>query len=408
MSESSAFVAVETAARESYSRLIAYLAVRASGDLAAAEDALSDAILAAMQQWPQEGIPQSPDAWLLQIARRKLIDSQRRSQTRRKMEETILHAIDQAVDKTQDGHEFPDERLKLLFVCAHQAIDPIARAPLMLQTIFGMDAERIARIFLTSPASMSQRLVRAKTKIRDARIPFRIPERPEWNERVAFVLDAVYAAYTAGRYSCATMDDPLVEEALWLARALVFLMPDEPEALGLLSLILSHHARRDARIVAGIYVPLPEQDTRKWDMPMLREAESLLRRASEYHDPGRFQLEAAIQSAHAARAFCGETPWAAIAAFYDALVAITPAIGVAIGRAIAHANVSGPECGWTLLNQLPKASLADHLPYWAARAHLLAELKRDEEACLAFHRAIELCQDASAKEYLMKCLRLID
>lgn len=193
-----------------------------------------------------------------------------------------------------------------------------------------------------------------------------------------------------------------------MARAgLGFLMPDEPEALGLLSLILSHHARRDARIVAGIYVPLPEQDTRKWDMPMLREAESLLRRASEFHDPGRFQLEAAINRLTQPRLFWRNS-WAAIAAFYDALVAITPAIGVAIGRAIAHANVSGPECGWTLLNQLPKASLTDHQPYWAARAHLLAELKRDEEACLAFHRAIELCQDASAKEYLMKCLRLID
>jgi RNA polymerase sigma-70 factor (ECF subfamily) len=174
----------------------------------------------------------------------------------------------------------------------------------------------------------------------------------------------------------------------------------------LLSLILSQHARRDARIVAGIYVPLPEQDTRNWDMPMLREAESLLRRASEFHHVGRFQFEAAIQSAHASRAFSGETPWTAIADFYDALVAITPAIGVAIGRAIAHAKVSGPECGWTLLNQLPMASLADHQPYWAARAHLLAELKRDEEACQAFHRAIELCQDASAKEYLMKCLRM--
>lgn len=407
MSESSAAVAVETVARDSYSRLIAYLAVRAEGNLTAAEDAMSEAFLAAVSQWPVDGIPNNPEAWLLQIARRKLVDGQRRSHTQRKWQETILHAMDVAETEMQIGHEFPDERLKLLFVCAHPAIDPIARAPLMLQTIFGMDAGRIAGMFLTSPASMSQRLVRAKTKIRDARIPFRIPDRPEWNERVGVVLDAVYAAYTAGRNSGGTMEDPLSDEALWLARALVYLMPDEPEALGLLSLILHSHARRDARVVGGSYVPLPEQDIRKWDRAMQDEAEFLLRRASEFQRPGRFQLEAAIQSVHAARAYTGETRWTAIAALYDALEAITPALGVAIGRAIAHAKVSGAERGLMLLDRLPAAMLTDHLPYWAARAHLLAELRRNEEALVAFDRAIGLCGDLVVKEYLLGRVRLL-
>jgi RNA polymerase sigma-70 factor (ECF subfamily) len=407
MSESSAAVAVETVARESYSRLIAYLAARADGDLTAAEDAMSEAFLAALLQWPVDGIPNNPDAWLLQIARRKLVDSQRRSHTRRKGQETILHALETAETEIQTGHEFPDERLKLLFVCAHPAIDPSARAPLMLQTIFGMDAGRIAGIFLTSPSNMSQRLVRAKTKIRAARIPFRIPERPEWNERVGCVLDAVYAAYTAGRNSCGTMEDPLPEEALWLARAIVYLMPDEPEALGLLSLILHNHARRDARVVGGKYVPLPEQEIRKWDRSMQEEAEMLLQRASGLRCPGRFQLEAAIQSVHAARAFTGYINWAAIAALYDALGTITPALGVAIGRAIAHAQMCGPEHGLMLLDQLPAPMLNDHLPYWAARAHLLAELRRRGEALLAFDRAIGLCSDRVVKEYLLGRVRLI-
>ncbi len=407
MSLPPAAVAVESAARESYSQLISLLAVRADGDLAGAEDALSEAFLAALRQWPREGIPGNPNAWLLQTARRRLIDGQRRSHTRRKMEDAISHAIETAVQEAEDGNSFPDERLKLLFVCAHPAIDAAARAPLMLQSVLGLDAERIASVFLTSPSAMGQRLVRAKTKIRDARIPFRIPERPEWNERLGFVLDAIYAAYTAGRNSGEETSDLLANEALWLARALVHLIPDEPEVLGLLSLILHNHARREARVVEGIYVPLPNQDTGRWDSTMQQEAESMLHRASNWKRPGRFQLEAAIQSVHASRAIHGGTHWAAIAAFYDLLVTHTPALGAAIGRAIAHAHVSGPETGLDLLEQLPAASLADHLPYWAARAHLLAEAKHNAEASVAFERSIGLCSDPAMREYLLERVRLL-
>lgn len=407
MSLPPASVAVESAARESYSQLITYLAVRADGDLAGAEDALSEAFLAALKQWPLEGIPGNPNAWLLHTARRKLVDSQRRSHTRRKMEDAISHAIETAVGETEDGYEFPDERLKLLFVCAHPAIDAAARAPLMLQTVLGLDAERIASVFLTSPAAMSQRLVRAKTKIRDARIPFRIPERPEWKQRLGFVLDAVYAAYTSGRNSCQETGNSLAEEALWLARALAHLIPDEPEALGLLSLILHDHARREARVVEGTYVPLPEQDTRRWDGPMQQEAEAILRRASKWKSQGRYQLEAAIQSVHASRAIHGATHWIPIAAFYDLLIEHTPALGAAIGRSISHARLSGPETGLALLDELPATSLADHLPWWAARAHLLAEAKRDDEASQAFRRAIGLSTDPAMRAYLVKRAQLL-
>lgn len=404
MSLPPAAVAVASAVRESYSKLITYLAVRSGGDLAGAEDALSEAFLAAMRQWPESGIPKNPNAWLLQIARRNLVDGQRRSQTHRKMENAISHAIETGVRETEGGNEFPDERLKLLFVCAHPAIDAAARAPLMLQTVLGLDAERIASVFLTSPTAMSQRLVRAKTKIRNAHIPFRIPERPEWNERLGFVLDAVYAAYTAGRNTCEETGDDLAEEALWLARALVHLLPDEPEALGLLALILHSYARRDAMVVDGTYVPLPEQDMRRWNAAMQREAEAVLNRAALLKTPGRFQIEAAIQSVHAARGIHGETHWAAIAAFYDDLVHRTPTLGAAIARSIAHAKASGAETGLAMLDDLSAEPLADHLPYWTARAHLLADLGRHREAALAFERAIGLCKDAAMREYLMRQL----
>ncbi len=407
MSLPPAAIAVESAARESYSQLISWLAVRADGDLAGAEDALSEAFLAALKQWPLEGIPGNPNAWLLQTARRRLIDGQRRSQTRRKMEDAISHAIETAVREAEDGNDFPDERLKLLFVCAHPAIDAAARAPLMLQTVLGLDAERIAGVFLTSPATMGQRLVRAKTKIRDARVPFRIPERPEWSERLQFVLDAIYAAYTAGRNNGEESGDSLPSEALWLARAVAHLIPDEPEALGLLSLILHNHARREAGTVDGVYVPLPDQDPQRWDRAMQQEAEAMLLRASGWKRPGRYQIEAAIQSVHASRVIHGATHWPAIAAFYDLLIEHTFALGAAIGRSVAHARISGPDYGLKLLDELPAASLTSHLPYWAARAHLLAEANRAEEASAAFRRSIGLCSDPAMREYLLNRLRML-
>src|SRR5262245_29455768 len=234
MSEAAAHAAVEAVARDSYGRLVAYLAAR-SGDVAGAEDALSDAFGAALQRWPADGVPQKPEAWLLHAARNRLIDAARHAQVRKKSQ-PLLQLATEAEEVATMHPTFPDERLKLLFVCAHPAIDIAARTPLMLQTVLGLDAARIASAFLVSPAAMEQRLVRAKTKIREACIPFRVPEAPEWDERAAFVLDAIYSAYTAGWESAgddAATHHALADEAIAIGRTFVQLMPNDAEAHGL-------------------------------------------------------------------------------------------------------------------------------------------------------------------------------
>src|SRR5262245_39570863 len=240
MSESGAHDAIEAVARNSYGRLVAYIAAR-TGDIADAQDALSEALLAALETWPTNGVPDKPEAWLLHVARNRLIDASRREQTRREAEPALQQLAEEAGATTTAHESFPDERLKLLFVCAHPAIDVTARTPLMLQTVLGIDAARIASAFLLSPTAMSQRLVRAKNKIRDAAIPFRVPEPPEWEERVSFVLDAIYSAYTTGWEhvtETSSTHHALAGDAIALGRTLVQLMPDEPEAHALLALML--------------------------------------------------------------------------------------------------------------------------------------------------------------------------
>src|SRR5215468_3013150 len=249
MSESAARDVIEAVARDSYGRLIAYIAAR-TGDIADAQDALSDALVAALENWPTNGVPKKPEAWLLHVARNRLIDDSRRREVRQKSETFLQQIAEEAQTVAKVQEYFPDERLKLLFVCAHPAIDSAARTPLMLQAVLGIDAARIASAFLVSPAAMSQRLVRTKNKIRDAGIPFRVPEPPEWNERVSFVLDAIYTAYTTGWESVmetASTHHALAAEAITLGRMLTQLMPLEPEARGLLALILHCEARRQAR-----------------------------------------------------------------------------------------------------------------------------------------------------------------
>ena len=250
--------AAEAAARASYGRLLAYLCAR-SRDVAAAEDALGDALGAALETWPRDGVPDRPEAWLVTAARRKLVDSIRRERVRSSATETLLLITD---DIAPEAVVFSDERLKLLFVCAHPAIDPGARTPLMLQTVLGLDAARIASAFLVAPAAMSQRLVRAKAKIKDASIAFEVPEIGELSSRLEAVLDAIYAAYGAGWDYVAGVDphwEQLVEEALWLARLVVELLPDEPEAKGLLALLLGPCDRFGAQGLAGGRSDLPSR-----------------------------------------------------------------------------------------------------------------------------------------------------
>ena len=324
--------AAEEAARRSYGKLIAFLAAR-TRDVAGAEDALSEAFAAALADWPVRGVPRTPDAWLLTVARRKLIDAVRR----RRLDEAAAGQLQWLAELTADEDEepvVPDQRLGLLFACTHPGIDRGVRAPLMLQLVLGFDAATIASAFLVAPATMGQRLARAKAKIRQAGIGFEVPERGALRERLDAVLDAIYAAYAEGWSDPEGADARrrnLADEAIWLGRLVASLLPDEGEALGLLSLMLHAHARREARRnAAGDYVPLAEQDTQRWDAAMIDEAEALLARANRCGGVGRYQLEAAVQSAHAVRRRTGHADWAAIEQLYDALCALT---GVAGGRA---------------------------------------------------------------------------
>ena len=365
--------AIEAAARDSRAQLLAFLAARAGGDLAGAEDALSEAFVAALRQWPAQGVPNKPEAWLLETARRKLIDAQRRGKQHARYLETLQPAFDAAQSAVESSDDFPDERLKLLFVCAHPAIDPGARTPLMLQIVLGLEAERIAPAFLASPASMSQRLVRAKAKIRDAGIPFVVPEKHAWPERLGFVLDAIYTAFTTGWESTPGSDSEasdLAEEAIRLARVLVRLLPSEPEVLGLLALLLHCHARQAARFHDGHFIPLSEQNTKSWDHALILQAETALSLAARQQCPGRFQLEAAIQSVHAQRARSGETNWDAITRIYEQLIQQTESLGARIGNVEALAKSRGPRDALTALEDLPADALKSHQPYWATRAYL--------------------------------------
>src|SRR5271166_5836427 len=317
--DASATRAAARAARESYGRLLAFLAAT-SRDVPAAEDALADAFAAALSVWPARGIPANPEGWLATTARRRLIDAARRRRSAEAASETLT-LIGDELEAAGGEAPIPDRRLALMFACAHPAIEESIRAPLMLQTILGLDAAAIGSAFLVSPAAMGQRLARAKAKIRLAGVPFRIPDREDLPERLGFALEAIYAAFSHG-WAEAFSDDPrgrnLAEEAIWLGRVVVSLAPTEPEAMGLLALMLYAHARREARRDnLGRYVPLSEQDTASWDQAAIGEAEGLLGAAGALGAPGRFQLEAAVQSVHTARRLTGRTDWQAIAVLYD-------------------------------------------------------------------------------------------
>lgn len=405
MSASAAHDAIEAVARTAYGRLVAYLAAR-SGDVAAAEDALSDAFAAALHRWPTDGVPEKPEAWLLHAARNRMIDAARHNQVRQKSEPLLRLLADEAENVAAVQPNFPDERLKLLFVCAHPAIEAAARTPLMLQTVLGLAAARIASAFLVSPAAMGQRLVRAKTKIRDAAIPFRVPDRPEWAERLSFVLDAIYSAYTAGWESLIDTDSThsaLAGEAIAIGRTLVQLMPAEPEARGLLALMLHCEARRAARYTReGEFVPLDQQDTALWSRPTIDEAEQHLRAAAAFASTGRYQLEAAIQSLHAHRAVTGMIDWQEIALLYEGLVRLAPGVGARVGRAVALAQAGEVSAGLVALDEIPAERAADYQPWWAARGHLLVRLQRTAEAEHAFIRAASLTEDPALRAYLLK------
>ena len=395
-----AMVEAEAAARTSYGRLLALLTAR-TRDVAACEDALADAFAAALRAWPETGVPDRPDAWLLTAARRSLGAAWRRGRTRDAALPTLELLADEALERDADA--VPDARLKLLLVCAHPAIDPAAAAPLMLQTVLGLDSARIASAFLVAPAAMAQRLVRAKARIKTAGLRFELPEAEALPARVDAVLAAIYAAYGSGWDDIAGADPRrrgLAAEALWLARLVAQLLPDSAEALGLLALILHCEARAPARRdAAGGFVPLSEQDPDRWLRPLIIEAEALLATAAQLGQIGRFQLEAAIQSAHAGRAFGRAVPWPAIVQLYDGLVARVPAAGALVGRAAALAEAHGPAAGLTALDAILPEPIAAYQPAWALRAHLLQ--RSGQPSTEAYARAIGLCEDPAVRAFLL-------
>jgi RNA polymerase sigma-70 factor (ECF subfamily) len=402
--ESEAARAAEDAARHSYGRLIACLAAQ-TRDLAEAEDALAEAFALALKTWPDAGVPDSPEAWLLTAARRRALDSARRGRTRKDAVPRLNTMIAELEAEQTAERPMPDDRLRLIFACAHPAVEPAARAPLMLQAVLGLDAAAIASAFLVSPAAMGQRLVRAKRKIKDAGVPFAEPDLETAPERLQAALEAVYAVFTQGWSDPAGADPKsrgLVEEALFLGRLIVQLLPREPEPKGLLALMLYAHARRAARrSTGGRFVALDAQDPRLWDAGQIEAAEVLMLAAVRAGRMGRFQLEAAIQSAHAHRRLSGETDWAAIVRLYDGLLQLTGSVVAALNRAVAVSRLDGPEAGLDALDAIAgDERLFDYQPYWAARADLCQGAGRRAEAEAAYVRAIGLESDPAVRASL--------
>jgi len=403
-------LAVEQTARDSYGRLLAWLATRC-GDLTLAEDALGDALTRALETWPSNGVPASPEAWLLTAARRKVVDRVRRRQTRLRSADALRHARQLRLDATEAvdspfSRTLPDRRLELMFACAHPHIPPEIRAPLMLQTVLGLDATRIASALLVRPATLAQRLVRAKRDIKARGIAFAIPEAEELPARLAAVLDAIYAAFGTGWAAWPDGEGSelrgLAVEAIWLGQLTVRALPKEPEALGLLALMLLSEARRPARRAAdGSFVPIEEQDPTLWDPALLLEGEKALWLAAQQLRGGPYQLEACIQSVHADRARTGLTDWARIEELYGFLVDRYPSTGARVGRAAALGRTGRPTDGLATLDAIPDGIAQRHQPYWAVRAWLLRGLERTDEALEAYARAIGLTEDPAARSWLI-------
>ncbi len=400
----------EQAARTSYGRLVALLAYQWR-DLAAAEDALADAFAAALEHWPRDGVPDKPDAWLLTAARRRLLE---RARLERVTQDPGVLALFDDEPHAPVPDAVPDARLKLLFVCAHPDLPPQIHAPLMLQTVLGLDARTIADAFLVAPSAMAQRLVRAKQKIRDDGLRFEEPEQDELPERLAAVLESIYGAYTIGANNALLGPDAaqpearsqLRDEALYLARLVATLLPAQAEALGLLALLLYCEARRPAQFNAqGVFVPLTQQDTGRWNRALLGQAEEVLLAAATLRSPGPLQIEAAIQSAHCQRAYTDSTPWRAIAQLYAELVRLAPSIGARIGQAVALAeagDLSSALAALDALGSLEATAVAGYQPYWVARAHLCRMAGRATDADAALVRAIGLTEDERVRAHLQR------
>jgi RNA polymerase sigma-70 factor, ECF subfamily len=410
--QQAAHQAASHAARTSYGRLLAYLAYRWR-DIAAAEDALADAFTSALQSWPVNGVPDAPDAWLMTSAKRNLLQMARHAKVAADPAITIL--LGETENAASLTKLIPDDRLKLLFVCAHPAIDPAMRTALMLQTVLGLDAKQVASAFLVSPTAMAQRLVRVKNKIAQQGIRFEEPEAKDLSDRIHAVLEAIYAAYSLGwggigadQLDTQAPPGDMVNEALYLADLGASLLPQSAEAKGLLALMLLCEARRLARLGSqGEFVPLHQQDCSTWDKTMIEQADRLLGQAAALHQPGPFQLEAAIQAAHSERLFTQVVPWAGIARLYDKLIQQAPTTGARVGRAVAIGEAHSPQQGLDALAQISGDSVQNYQPYWVAQAYLLASQAKLGEAQASYQRALGLTTRPAVRAYLQLQIRLL-
>ncbi|MET8766285.1 RNA polymerase sigma factor [Streptomyces sp. NPDC004658] len=382
---------IEAVFRAEYGRAVAVL-VRFLGDMDLAEEAVQDAFATAVTRWPQTGVPPSPAGWIITTARNRAIDRLRRESSRdaRHAEAALLHAP----DAPPEEGPVRDDRLRLIFTCCHPALAPQSRVALTLRLLGGLSTAQIARAFLVPEATLAQRLVRAKAKIRDAGIPYRVPRDADLPGRLSTVLAVVYLIFNEGY----TGDPALCAEALRLGRLLAELMPDEPEVTGLLALMLLVEARRPARTDAdGVLVPLPEQDRARWDRALIDEGQELVRRCLRRNQPGPYQIQAAVNAVHADAPGSAATDWRQILALYDRLTAVAPSPVVALNRAVAVAETEGPAAALELVDAL---GLDRYHVLHAVRADLLRRLDRAAEAAAEYGRAAELAPSEAERAYL--------
>jgi RNA polymerase sigma-70 factor (ECF subfamily) len=383
--------------REESGRTVAAL-IRVFGDIDVAEDAMQEAFAVALRTWPDGGLPPNPGGWITTTARNRAIDRFRRVSREQELlkEVAALSSGDDSSDMPEEEEPVPDDRLRLIFTCCHPALSTEAQVALTLRLLGGLSTEEVARSFLVTEATMAQRLVRAKRKIKAARIPYRVPEAHELPERLGPVLAVVYLVYNAGLSGPA--ERGLCAEAIRLARILATLMPDEPEVAGLLALLLLTESRRASRTRPdGSLVVLGEQDRDRWDHTLIEEGQAIVRRCLRRNRPGFYQLQAAINAVHADAASAEQTDWSQIVALYDQLLALTPTPVVALNRAIAIGEVEGPAAALALVDEL---DLGGYHAFHATRADLLRRLGRDHEAASAYERAAALAPTDAERDFL--------